>query len=67
MHAEFFMIMIPREGKLRGGFAIAGWDLETGFDIAGLIHQSPLVFPFFAWCVELDFPGLVEGFEPVRC
>lgn len=50
---------------LLDGLATAIWDLETLLDLASRVHQTPFVLPLLFLSIELDFPWLVEGLEPV--
>ena len=49
----------------RGGFASAVRDLDAGLEVTVHVHETPFVFPLFVGLVVADFPGLIEGFEPI--
>ena len=40
-------------------------DGQSRLQLSTNVHQTPFVFPFFAWRVETFFPWLIERFEPV--
>lgn len=51
---------------LSGFLATAVGDFETRFQFTGGVHETPFIFPFLTGGIELDLPGFIESFEPLR-
>lgn len=58
---------VPGKGARPGQLdrlATAVGDLDALFQLSVDVEDTPLIFPFFSWCVEADLPGLVKHFKP---